>query len=422
MNDARTTKHRRPNVLRALAVFLCLLAVGRVHGGEGLYAIAGVPLSLEDSPAVLYRVEDGGLAKVRTIATLRQNPRVVRSYPEKGFVFVVSEGAAKGSFLVDILDLGDMSRERSVDFDTCDGCIFSEARLLERNGRLIFYVEGGSTYREGNKVRWKARKKLGLDMHSGEFVDDIIDRLDEAHAYIAGAQSGGVDGSDFGGGIYVRGRNPERPYVVRGSDTFDLRWRLPAWFSLSEGGRLRQEANNDHARVLRFGAGAAGTSQWLVFDKSARRWSSVPMSTFLASGDVRLLGRWLVREDVRDGYDAAAWRGAPGADPGPVPFWPSRMRRDERPFWSAEVRADVRKRTPTGRLQFHDTRTGNLALHDAGNLDSETLLIDGDDAVYFRVGDELRRGDIGGGGLANVEVVATAPEMLVVHWLVRGFE
>lgn len=409
-------KHRIPDALRALAAGLCALAGASLQGNEGLYAVAGVPLgSIADSPVVLYRVDGGSLEKVRTVATLRQNAHVVRSYPEKGFVFVVSDGAFDGSFLVDILDLGDMSRERSVDFDTCDGCTFLRARLFERNGRLVFYVRAAGDGPDGKHVGYN----VGLDMHSGDFVRDI-GRGDVTYLHHAGGQAGGVDGSDVVVSIGVREQHPEQPYVTRNPDTFDLRWRLPDWFSRPEGGRIYQVANNDHARVVSVGGGAKGTPQWLVFDKSAGRWTGVPTSTFPFGGDARLVGRWLVREEVREGMDNEAWRNIPRADRAAWPAAP--QQRGEDPFWSAEVRADLRDRTPTGRLQFYDTRTGNVAVHDTGHLDSETLMIDDYDAVYFRVGDELRRADLGDGTVANVETVAKAPEMLAVHWLFRGVE
>lgn len=418
MTIASSMKHRIPEAIRALAAGLCALAGACLHGGEELYAIAGVPLgSIADSPVVLYRVDRGSLAKVRTVATLRQNPHVVKSYPEKGFVFVVSDGAFDGSFLVDVLDLGDMSRERSVDFDydACSGCNFREARLLERGGRLVFYIRARGASLDGTRVT----QYLGLDMHSGEFVRDI-GRADVTYLHHAGGQPGGVDGSDVLVSIGVRVQHPEVPYVTRNPDTFDLHWRLPDGFSRPEGGRIYQVANNDHARVVSVGGGAKGTPQWLVFDKSVGRWTGVPVSTFPFGGDARLVGRWLVREEVREGMDNEAWRNIAQADPAVWPAAP--QQRGEGPFWSAEVRADLRDRTPTGRLQFYDTRTGNVAVHDTGHLDSETLMIDDYDAVYFRVGDELHRADLGDGTLANVETVAKAPELLAVHWLLRGVE
>ncbi len=330
-----------------------------------------------------------------------------------GALLVVSDGAFTGSFLVDILHLDDLSRQHSVDFDVCEQCIFSEARLLDRHGRLVFYVQASTYHREHNKVR----RNLGLNLHTGEFETDIT-RGDISYLYHTGAQSGGVDGSDIVVWIGTRERSPNQPYVKRGPKTFDLNWRLPDPFSMPQGGRLVQLANNDQARVLFV---SASTSRWLVFDKSSRQWSSVPSSTFPAVGDERLLGPWLVREEVLDGHDNSAWRDAdPKMDA--VPFWPAHAGDDQDPFWSSEIRASLHQRTPTGRLHFYDTRTGNVVWHDTGHIDSETLLIDDRETVYFRVGDQLRVADLVDGRLANERTVVQAPEILAVHWLFQAIE
>ena len=418
MNATASFSKRRPLLaLRHLAVGLCILAAGHAYAGEILYAIAGVPI-LEvgmDFPVVLYRVEDDALVKVRTVATRRQNAIVVRSYPEKGLVFIVSNGAAAGWFLVDILDLADMTKERSVDFDLCGGCGYDSARLIDRNGRLVFYLKAGRYDRRSDTL---VTQYLGLDLDNGEFVNDI-DRGDDGYVMHAGFQSGGVDGSDFVQGIYAREGTPEQPYVASAGRTFDLDWRLPPWYSKPEGGRISQIANNDHVRVL-FSA-SRGDAQWIVFDKAAARWSSVPVS-ILPGGGARLLRRWIVREDFRPGYNPAAWQDTGSGESDPAPFWMAEDAPDLLPFWSAEGRSNRRQETPTGRLQFYDTRTATLAQHDTGHPDSEILLIDEHGVTYFRVGDQLRRAKIDGGALVNEEFVVRAPEMLAVHWLVQGNE
>ena len=71
-----------------------------------------------------------------------------------------------------------------------------------------------------------------------------------SHAQTTGAPPGFVDGNEHIGGIYVRDHAPDQPYLMRKPATFDLDWRLPAWFSMTEGGRLTQQVNNEHIRVL----------------------------------------------------------------------------------------------------------------------------------------------------------------------------
>ena len=389
-----------------LGTFVSACALAASDGEPHLYAIAGQPLDdwssifpNETFPVLLYRVENGGLTKMRTIATRRQNAIDIRVHPENGFAFIVSRGARRDSFLVDILDLRTMAREYSVDFDVCAGCWFySESHLLQRDDRLIYYIRASGDEND---------RSLGLDMASGEFLDDI-DRGDATYAQVVGSPPGFVDGSEVVGGIYVRKDAPDQPYLMRNPDTFDLDWKLPSWFSMQRGGRLNQMANNHDVRVLLDSGGT--TARWLVLDKEADRWSSVPSSTF-PLGRVRVFRHWLVQEEyVRAKLDES-----------PLDVAVLDTYRIE-PFLSAAERFRIAERAPTGRLLFYDIRAGTLAELDTGDPDSEILLIDEHDTAYFRVGDELRCADIQDGSLANESLLADAPELFAVHWLVRGFE
>ena len=384
----------------SILVGLLFAFTGVAHAAERqLYALSGQPLSdyIATFPVVLYRVEEGGLTKMRTVITRKQDAIVVKAYPDYGFVLVVSDGATRGSFLVDVLDVNAMSHERSVDFDVCDGCFYMDSHLLKKDGRLIFYIGA-----RGDDIT----RNLGLDLASGEFRDDI-DRGDDGYAHTTGAPPGFVDGYEHIGGIYVRDHAPDQPYLMRKPDTFDLDWRLPAWFSMTEGGRLTQQVNNEHIRVLLpWGDDAR---ERLVFDKRTRRWSGVPFAEF-PKGRTRAFRHWLVEEDVHRGFDE---------DMLDVDLLDSYR---SEPFLSAAERLRAREVTPTGRLLFYDTRSGTSIRHDTGQPDSEVLLVDEDNVAYFRVSDELRRGHLVGGRLANEEVVARAPELWGVHWFVTGFD
>ena len=399
------SKGSRRLVLPPLGIWLGLLFAGHASGEDPqLYAIAGLPLfdSGELFPVVLYRVEDGSLTKVRTVATRHQGSWFVKAYLEKGFVFVVSDGAVAGSYLVDILDLADMSRELSKDFDVCADCVLVEAWLLQRRGRLVFHL--------GGRGEGRIRRNLGLDLASGEFVDDI-DRSDVTYVYHTGWPPGGVeDKSVFVRGIYLRPDNPTQPYVKRGADTYDLDWVLPGWFSMGEGEWLTQTANTDQMRVL-FKAGG-NTSQELVLDKVSQRWSNVPLSRF-PPGRPRVFGRWLVQETTRQGNAQSFVDGPLGTNV-------------SEPFLSVAHRLAFgyahTDRMPMGTLLFYDTRTGNLVEEVTDEPDSEILLIDDGDVAYFRVGDELRSARLGDRALTEKRLVAQGPELWNVHWLVRGYE
>lgn len=466
-------------VVGALAVGLCLVAQDPVRAAEaGLYAIAGQPdrdvHSPNRIPIVLYRVEDGALTKVRTVATRRQGAVLVRAYREKGYVFVVSEGAKAGSFLVDILDLGDLSRQRSADLDVCAGCGYDEAHLLERDGRLIFYI-GASPHVRGviGVGSGTPSRRVGLDLASGEYVDDI-GRADVTDIHNTGAQSGGIEGDDYVVGIRGRqGRSSTERGVVP-EVAVELEWRLPPWSVTPQAPGLVQQVNNDRIRVLhgewaewvpldearmenfveaiRRRLARPGADEWLesdrairdlrgmvgrptggerlVFDKTTESWTRVSASV-LPEGPTRGFGRWLALEVW---HNTAHIRSTRALQERP------RERADhDGPFPTAAERFLSRGEMPRGRLVFYDTRSdarkndepvdrelfvtaasGTQIEHDTGDPDSEILLIDDKDVAYFRVGDELRRADLEPGGLANEEVIAEAPELLAVHWLVWG--
>ena len=384
----------------SVLVGLFFAFAGTVNAAERqLYAISGQPLSdfIATFPVVLYRVEEGGLTKMRTVITRKQDAIVVKAYPDYGFVLVVSHGATIGSFLVDVLDVDAMSHERSVDFDVCDGCSYIVSHLLKKDGRLIFYIRAADD---------DITRNLGLDLESGEFLDDI-GRGDDGYVHTMGAPPGFVDGYEHIGGIYVRDHAPDQPYLMRKPNTFDLDWRLPAWFSMTEGGWLMQTVNNEHIRVLL--PWVDDVRERLVFDKRTRRWSGVPFAEF-PKGRPRAFRHWLVQEVAHRGFDE---------DMLDVDLLDSYR---SEPFLSASERLRGRERTPTGRLLFYDTRSGTSTRYDTHEPDSEVLLVDENDMAYFRVSDELRRGHLVDGGLANEEVVARAPELWGVHWLVTGFD
>lgn len=394
MTGHRSSRHRACGI----GILLFAVAWGPVAAERHLYAIAGQPMAhmVRSFPVVLYRVEDGGLTKMRTVATRLQDPLHVEVYQGKGFAFVASDGATQGTFVVDILDLDDMSNEKSVDFDVCHGCYHVRSHLLQRGDQTIYYLRASSENEQQN---------LGFDLGSDQFVRDI-GRGDDTFAYSAGGPWG-LDGNRHIGGIYIRQDSPGQPYLIRDPDTFDLDWRLPDWFPAQKARMLIQTINNEHVRVLFRGG---DFDERFVLDKESDTWSTVPLSS-LPLGKLKAFRHWLTQERrSRDGFDATR------VDAELLATYRSP------PFSSALERFRFLETTPTGDLLFYDTRSATLTEHRTGDPDSEILLIDGDDVAYFRVGDELRRGDLRDGELTNEGLVAKAPELWGVHWLVEGRE
>lgn len=156
----------------------CLLAgllASAVHGGEAgtrhLYGIAGETYGGGSRyPAILYRIENGDLVKVRTIVTTRQGAEFIHAFPERGYVLVLSYtmGYGTGTYILDVLDLSSMSSYVRHEIDACEDCshITAGNRLLDRGGQLILRIKS---------VRDDASYHTAIDVATGEIVDDLMD-------------------------------------------------------------------------------------------------------------------------------------------------------------------------------------------------------------------------------------------------------
>lgn len=414
-----------------------------------MYVIASQPYPNTEflpTPAILFRVEDGRLEKVRTITTYRQDTLFVHSYPDKGYVFVGSVGARNGAFLLDVLDLRTLRLERTLELDGCWGCNASNHRegcmgcryatshLLNRDGRQIYMIRTGTWYSEQLDC---SCRDLGVDVVSGETIEGLSTgalRL----AYHYGAPGGLIDGGEFGAGVYAEGARA----VAReegDSKGHYLGWSLPPNLKLGSG-TWRSSAqlfvNNDYVRVLApVPRGALGdgspSKMFFVFDKAAGEWSELLLpgsgvfraasghyvSNLDGSGiyyPMRAFREWLAAEEIR------------AYEPSPR----DRRRLDEIRFGAAPrgpfllplERFNERRSVPTGRLLLHNAQTRENVTYDTDEPDSEVLYVDGSSVVYFRVGDELRRARIEEGGLGKLEIVVKAPEVAAVHWLFFGRE
>ena len=402
------------------------------------------------SPAILYRVEDGQLEKVRTIATEMQDTLFVQPYPDQGYVFVGSVGARPGAFLLDVLDLRSIGVERALEVDGCwgcnaanfrsgcMGCRYAASHLLNRGGRLIYMIQPGP--RRAERLDCTCRD-LGLDVVTGEAVADLF-AGDLRYAYQNGSPGGMVDGGDFGVPVYARGTQA----IVRGKaggTALPLGWELPSDAGLGPGPErpggtalgnwARLIIDNEHMRVLRvlasespFRDADAASRDFFVFDKAFSQWrtlklpgSGVPIKaqwgyqeTIHTQGyhlPMRAFGEWLAAEEIY------------AYEPGALDMERLSGQRFGR-FRSAAERFEQYKAAPSGWFRLYNARTQELIVHDTGEPNSEVLYVDEDDIAYYRVSDELRRAPIEDGRLGEPEMVAKAPELWAVHWLFFGRE
>jgi len=354
-------------------------------------------------PTILYKVEMGGLVKVRTVTTQRQNTTFVDVYPERGYALVGSErGRRSGSQLLDVIDMHSVSAQKSYDVDICDDCAYISSHMQNRHDRQVYFYLG---YNEG-------RKYTGVDLRTGRILSGF-DWTDVAGAYRTGTGSPFVDRLKHFSGvvhdgdrlIYGEGRGPSR---------HRLGWKEPQEYGWDSGSTITDLlVNNDYLRLI----SVYRHSNWQgelrglglhVFDKTASEWSKLDI--FGEYGSFRAFGHWLVSEEIQE-YE-------------PELLDLKRLERQcFQPFLSAAVNLSlVREIAPAGRLRFYNARTRDLIVHDTGEPNSEVLYVDEGDMAWYRVSDELRRAPIEEGRLGKPELVAKAPQLWAVHWMFFGKE
>lgn len=385
------------------ALAACLASAAVCATERNVYLIASEPTAdfLGGFPTLLYRVDGGGLVKVRTITTQRQDTRFVDVYPELGYALVGSETSREGgSYLLDVISMGSVSRQKSYEINVCDGCSYISSHIQDRRDALA-YVVRGYDYTKGRSYK-------GVDIKSGQTMSGF-EWIDEANAYRNGDGSYFVD-SPYAFGAVMHG-NEVLEYGRESVRRHKLDWRLPEVKGLEpESTVMDVVVNNDDMRLVRL-----YPREWrdkipgmgpYIFDKVAGEWSklSMPGSGY---GAYRAFGRWLAMADFQDysprSLDLERLRGQ---------WFP--------PFPSAAERFEMKGYAPSGRLFLYNARTNALIVHDTGEPNSEVLHVDGDDAAWYRVSDELRRAPILGDRLGPPEVVAKGPELWPVHWLFFG--
>ncbi len=371
------------------------------------YLIASEPKieEIRDFPAILYRVENGGLTKVRTVVTGDQGTMFVLPYQDKGYIFIASEGAVPGSFLIDVIDLKAISRERSFDVDSCRGCRYLRSYLANKNGRLMYMLIASKETATGKDAQ-ETFYYHAIDPRTGVAVDDWTPDDVIKSGYFYGRSGGFVDGEDKN----IKDRVVPDEHVRR----LFFPPLMKQHFS------IRQRINNDYMQVTPVpGLWDENSTHWTwhIYDKVANK--RVPLKLSGTMYPIRAYRHWLVSEEVY-GYD-------------PAQFDFDRLDAQKfSPFLSARERFELGLRrpayrepwkvAPTGRLRLYNVRTGEFITHDTGEPNSEILLVDETDVVYFRVSDELRTADIVAGKLANQRLLAKAPELWGVHWLALGHE
>ena len=389
------------------ALAACLASAADCAEERNVYLIASEPTAdfLGGFPTLLYRVEGGGLVKVRTVTTQRQDTRFVDVYPELGYALVGSGiSRESGSHLLDVIDMNSVSTQKSYEIDVCDGCSYISSRMQDRHGALAYVFRG---YTEGRSYLGEFK---GVDLKSGRIMSGF-EWIDQVNAFRNGSGSSFVD-HPYAFGAIMHG-NEVLEYGRESVRRHELDWARPEVKGWEPGSTFtRFLVNNDDIRLVRVSlheewrGDVPGLGSY-VFDKAAGEWSRLDVPG--GYGPFRAFGHWLAMEDLQD------------FTPGSLDLerlkahWFS-------PFLSAAERFEMRGYGPSGRLSFYNVRTKDLIVHETGEPNSEVLYVDEGDVAWYRVSDELRRARILGDRLGPPEVIAKGPELWAVHWLFFGRE
>ena len=343
------------------------------------------------------------MVKVHTVNTQRQKTEFVDVYPELGYAFVGSYLYGVGpSLLLDVINMGSVSTQKSYEIDVCEGCSFVGSHMQARRGAFA-YVFCGCAYTKGCSYK-------GVDLNSGRITSGF-EWIDEANAYRHGTGSSFVDRM-YGFGAVMHGNEMLEP-GREGVRRRELEWALPEVDGWEMGATITDLlVNNDDMRLVvvylheEWKGEVPGLGLY-VFDKAAGEWSKLDVPAGM--GSFRAFGHWLAREDIQSSRSRAL-----DLEPLKAHWFP--------PFLSAAERFEMNGYAPSGRLFLYNARTKELIVHETGEPDTEVLYVDGNDMAWYRVSDELLRAPIESGKLGKPQVVAKAPELWAVHWLFFGKE
>ena len=401
----------RMNTKRLALKSFCLLLMAFAYVGDlaagdrGVYVIASEPCSicLPRFPTLLFRVDGENLSKIRTVTTQSQGTIFIHAFHDKGYVFVGSEGALKGSFLLDVIDLEAVSTQESYDINMCEDCSFISTNHLQiREGSLIYLVRG---------AREDQDRYRGVNLKTGRISTDF-GVGDEGRAYLVGPGSPFVDTNHSPLNVFDDAREALNNVYDKKSR---LGWKAPGELELALGKVAAwQLVNNDQMRTISAREFLDGESRsrkvgYFVFDKAAGSWSrlELPKGYF----PLRAHRHWLVTEEF-DPEPSIELNFVELAAQFYAPF-PSTASRFSMRFGGS---------VPTGLFRFYNLYTKEMIIHDTDEPYSEVLYVDENDMVYYRVSDELRLAQIEGGKLVHSRVLVKSPEMWAVHWLFLGRE
>lgn len=381
------------------SVLVLVASIGAAEPRQA-YVITGRPAVDDILPTTLFRVENGGLSKVRDIVTDKNRTVHVLPYYEEGYVFIRSNLSQydSSSFRLDLIDLSSVATKISYDIELCEECFNHQSGPILKNGQLLYLVEVSKL---ADDAGYSPDRYWGIDAATGSILRDL-DAGDVEHVHSFGKPHGlyqevyGFRTDEFGRDrILSDGLQPYRKESIDYEEweRIDLSYKLPKQAACEECSSY-QKINTGSIMLLEsyFPADAAGSrgKATYVMNKKRKGWRELESKTSCRS--ITAFGDWLVTGTSRE------------------------------PESTEECYVNLMRGYSRVKLHFLNTLTDERFIHDVGMPGSQVLMIDEDDVVHLRMADELWRGKIQDGRLDGMEMIAKSVKLHHAHWMVLGHE
>jgi hypothetical protein len=211
--------------------------------------------------------------------------------------------------------------------------------------------------------------------------------------------------------VEVRG-DPLRVPVAGGADT-SIEIPRPNYQGKPNASYL--VVSNDDARLILIPYLSVESGVMDIFSKTSKTWRRAPLP--FQKGPVRLFGSWLAMAEQRSSVSLLSRGLGPG---GRVESPGARKRQSELVDKRASVDDNFEILRAAGKiypgeLAIYNLDQGTQLRISTGSGDSEVVLAT-DEAVYYRVDDELYRRRVIGTTLGPAVKLAEGPEIVGVHW------
>jgi hypothetical protein len=372
---------------------------------EYLYLLSGTAANGANLPVTLYRLPARQSGDIEVVSRVADGMDCVLSDYERRRLVVASPALAPTDFHVIDMDAPSHAAAVRIPYRAED--------QLPVGTYLLDLPQQGETIAVELAQRWKKEDQIPPHL-----VGNPLGSPGSSPRDLPLDDMGYVRTSGFVGGalpfpqnwVWMRG-DPLR--VVSAGAARGPATPHPAYLKDTESRDYLLVANNDSVTVLQ---GPPGTLD--VLSKGSKEWRRVALP-FLRSR-VRAFGPWVAAIEAvlpaggPSGSEVVADRAAKAS----AEASPGTIKRQAEEIGGKMTVDDLFRQQPDvfpGELLIYSTISGAMFRISTGGGDSEVLLVT-DQAVYYRVDDQLFRSDLNAGGPGKPQMLASGEAIIQAHW------